>query len=36
MATYLDFEVKIKTIQENIATAQLKNDAPAMAILQKN
>ncbi|WP_300764799.1 MULTISPECIES: acetyl-CoA carboxylase carboxyl transferase subunit alpha [Helicobacter] len=35
MATYLDFEVKIKTIQENIATAQLKNDAPAMAILQK-
>ena len=35
MATYLDFEIKIKTIQENIATAQLKNDAPAMAILQK-
>ncbi len=36
MATYLDFEVKIKTIQENIATAQLKNDAPAIAILQKD
>lgn len=36
MATYLDFEVKIKTIQENIATAQLKNDAPAIVILQKD
>ncbi|CAM3619926.1 MULTISPECIES: acetyl-CoA carboxylase carboxyl transferase subunit alpha [Helicobacter] len=36
MATYLDFEVKIKTIQENIATAQLKNDTPAIAILQKD
>lgn len=36
MATYLDFEIKIKTIQENIATAQLKNDTPAIAILQKD
>ncbi|MBD5164495.1 acetyl-CoA carboxylase carboxyl transferase subunit alpha [Helicobacter sp.] len=36
MATYLDFEIKIKTIQENIATAQLKNDMPAIAILQKD
>ncbi|EEO26346.1 acetyl-CoA carboxylase carboxyl transferase subunit alpha [Helicobacter winghamensis] len=36
MATYLDFEVKIKTIQENIATAKLKNDAHAIEILQKD
>ena len=36
MATYLDFETKIKTIQENIATAKLKNDAHAIEILQKD
>ncbi len=36
MAIYLDFEIKIKTIQENIATAQLKNDTPAIVILQKD
>lgn len=36
MATYLDFEIKIKTIQENIATAKLKNDAHAIEILQKD
>ena len=36
MATYLDFEVKIKNIQENIATARLKNDTHAIEILQKD
>ena len=36
MATYLDFEVKIKNIQENITTAQLKNDVHAIEILQKD
>lgn len=36
MATYLDFEVKIKTLQENIATAQLKNDMHAIEILKKD
>ena len=36
MATYLDFEVKIKNIQETIATAQLKNDVHAMNILQED
>ncbi|MBX7490832.1 acetyl-CoA carboxylase carboxyl transferase subunit alpha [Helicobacter turcicus] len=36
MATYLDFEMKIKNIQENIATAKLKNDAHAIEILQKD
>lgn len=35
MATYLDFEEKIKTIQESIATAQLKNDLPAIEILKQ-
>lgn len=36
MATYLDFEVKIKNIQENIATARLKGDTHAIEILQKD
>lgn len=36
MATYLDFELKIKTLQENIATAQLKSDTHAIEILQKD
>ena len=36
MATYLDFEVKIKALQENIATAQLKNDMHAIEILKKD
>lgn len=36
MATYLDFELKIKTLQENIATAQLKGDIHAIEILQKD
>ena len=36
MATYLDFEVKIKNTQENIATARLKNDTHAIEILQKD
>ena len=36
MATYLDFELKIKTLQENIATAQLKGDTHAIEILQKD
>lgn len=36
MATYLDFELKIKTLQDNIATAQLKGDTHAIEILQKD
>ena len=36
MATYLDFEVKIKNIQENIATERLKDDTHAIEILQKD
>ena len=36
METYLDFELKIKTLQENIATAQLKGDTHAIEILQKD
>ncbi|MDE5603148.1 MAG: acetyl-CoA carboxylase carboxyl transferase subunit alpha [Helicobacter sp.] len=36
MATYLDFETKIKTLQESITTAQLKNDIHAIEILQKD
>ena len=36
MATYLDSELKIKTLQENIATAQLKGDTHAIEILQKD
>jgi len=36
VATYLDFELKIKTLQENIATAQLKGDTHAIEILQKD
>lgn len=36
MAVYLDFESKIKTITDDIASAQLKNDAPAIEILQKD
>ena len=36
MATYLDFELKIKTLQENIATAKLKGDTHAIEILQKD
>ncbi|MDD6056154.1 MAG: acetyl-CoA carboxylase carboxyl transferase subunit alpha [Helicobacteraceae bacterium] len=34
MATYLDFELKIKNIQESISTASLKNDSHAIEILQ--
>lgn len=33
MATYLDFEIKIKNIQESITTAQLKGDTHATDIL---
>ena len=36
MATYLDFESKLKNIQESIATAQLKNDLHAIDILQND
>ena len=36
MATYLDFELKIKTHQENIDTAQLKGNTHAIEILQKD
>lgn len=36
MATYLDFEVKIKTFQQAIATAKFKNDTHAIEILQKD
>lgn len=35
MATYLDFELKIKNIQESVAAARLKNDAPAIEILEE-
>ncbi|MDY3113910.1 MAG: acetyl-CoA carboxylase carboxyl transferase subunit alpha [Helicobacter sp.] len=34
MATYLDFELKIKNIKESISTASLKNDSHAIEILQ--
>ena len=36
MATNLDFELKFKALQENIATAQLKGDTHAIEILQKD
>ncbi len=36
MPTYLEFETKIKTLQESITTAQLKNDIHAIEILQKD
>lgn len=36
MPVYLDFESKIKTIQDSIATAQLKGDTHAMEILQND
>ncbi|MDA3967253.1 MULTISPECIES: acetyl-CoA carboxylase carboxyl transferase subunit alpha [Helicobacter] len=36
MSVYLDFESKIKTIQDSIATAQLKNDTHAIEILQND
>ncbi|WP_104721140.1 acetyl-CoA carboxylase carboxyl transferase subunit alpha [Helicobacter mesocricetorum] len=36
MSTYLEFETKIKTLQESITTAQLKNDIHAIEILQKD
>ena len=35
MATYLDFELKIKNLQESIASAKIKNDTHAIEILQK-
>ncbi|PZT49085.1 acetyl-CoA carboxylase carboxyl transferase subunit alpha [Helicobacter valdiviensis] len=35
MATYLDFELKIKNIQESVAAARLKNDTPAIEILEE-
>ena len=35
MATYLDFEQKIKNIQEDIIAAQVRHDEHAVAILQK-
>ncbi len=36
MATYLDFEQKIKQIQEDILSAEMRRDNQAVAILQKD
>jgi len=36
LATYLDFEYKIKFIQEDIISAQVRHDKGAMETLQKN
>lgn len=36
MATYLDFELKIKNIQEDIVSAQIRHDQHAAEILQKS
>ena len=36
MATYLDFEYKIKFIQEDIISAQVRHDEAAVETLQKN
>ncbi|MFA6197400.1 MAG: acetyl-CoA carboxylase carboxyl transferase subunit alpha [Sulfurimonas sp.] len=36
MATYLDFELKIKNIQEDIISAQVRHDGHAVEILQKS
>ncbi|MDR2342737.1 MAG: acetyl-CoA carboxylase carboxyltransferase subunit alpha [Campylobacteraceae bacterium] len=36
MATYLDFEKHIKQISEELLTAKIKEDLPAVDILQKN
>ena len=36
MATYLDFEQKIKNIQEDIISAQVRHDGQAVDILQKS
>ena len=36
MATYLDFEQKIKNIQEDIISAQVRHDGHAVEILQKS
>ncbi len=36
MATYLDFELKIKNIQEDILSAQVRHDQHAVEILEKS
>jgi len=36
LATYLDFEKKIKTIQENIISAQVRHDLNEVEVLQKD
>ena len=36
MATYLDFEVKIKHIQEEIISAEIRHDSHAVEILNKD
>lgn len=36
MATYLDFEKAIKAIDDDIVSAKIKNDIPAVSILEKN
>ena len=36
MATYLDFEKKIKVIQEDIISARVRHDEDALELLQKN
>jgi acetyl-CoA carboxylase carboxyl transferase subunit alpha len=35
MATYLDFEEKLKKVQDSILSAKLKHDEPAVEILEK-
>lgn len=36
MATYLDFEQRLKFLQEDIESATLRNDNAAVSILQKD
>ena len=36
MATYLDFEQRLKLLQEDIESATLRNDNAAVSILQKD
>jgi len=36
MATYLDFEKSIKSLDDDISNAKIKGDLPAVEILQKN
>ncbi|MCF6173951.1 MAG: acetyl-CoA carboxylase carboxyl transferase subunit alpha, partial [Campylobacteraceae bacterium] len=36
MATYLDFEKSIKSLDDDISNAKIKGDIPAVEILRKN